>query len=117
MSPYDTRFGYCKCGCGQKTNIAQRNDANRDWVRGQPISYIRGHGARSKLSDEDRFYSYIDCSGGPDACWPWIGCCFPNGYGQIKFAGKTRSAHVVAWYLTFGKWPTLQILHRCDSPA
>jgi hypothetical protein len=117
VSPYDTRFGYCKCGCGQKTKLAPRNDANRGWVRGQPINYIQRHGARSKLSDEEKFWRHVDRSGGDKTCWPWTGAVTSKGYGNVKFDGKQCSAHVVAWFLTYGGWPTLHILHHCDFPV
>ena len=37
----------CQCGCGQKTNLAPQTATRRGWVRGQPLSYIRGHYGRS----------------------------------------------------------------------
>jgi hypothetical protein len=116
MSPYDTTFGLCKCGCKQRTTLALLSRADRGWIKGQPIDYILGHSGRSKLDDADRFWSYVDRSAGDDACWPWMGGT-SNGYGKVRFAGKLRGAHVVAWFLTYDEWPKLYILHRCDFPA
>lgn len=48
-------YGYCQCGCGQKTRIAPKTDRQRGWVRGEPIAQIRFHFARPKE----------DCSVGP----------------------------------------------------
>jgi len=53
----------------------------------------------------DRFWSKVDRSGGPDACWPWLGCRLPFGYGQFylpnhRAKGPART-HEVAWGLTY----------------
>ena len=42
----ETPYGYCHCGCGQKTTIASRNKAKRGQVKGHPVKYIAGHGKR-----------------------------------------------------------------------
>lgn len=39
-------YGYCQCGCEQKTRIAKYNDRKHGWVRGEPIRYINGHSGR-----------------------------------------------------------------------
>lgn len=36
-------YGYCQCGCGQKTRIAPYNDKNKGWVGGEPIRFVHGH--------------------------------------------------------------------------
>lgn len=70
------------------------------------------------------FWSRIDRSGGPDACWPWREGVGRFGYGQIRFGGKrgsnhrrgiTCSTHVVAWSITHGQVPEgLCVCHTCD---
>lgn len=35
--------GFCYCGCGQYTEIATQTRSDRDWVKGEPKKYIRGH--------------------------------------------------------------------------
>jgi len=39
-------YGYCQCGCGQKTKIAKEDRKRRGWVKGEPIKFIHGHNAR-----------------------------------------------------------------------
>lgn len=39
-------YGYCQCGCGQKTTIAPRDDVRYGWIRGKPLQYIQGHNKR-----------------------------------------------------------------------
>lgn len=31
-------YGYCHCGCGQKTRISDKNITRLGWVKGQPKS-------------------------------------------------------------------------------
>ncbi len=37
----------------------------------------------------ERYWAKVDTSGGPDACWPWLGSKNPDGYGKI-FPGPDR---------------------------
>jgi hypothetical protein len=39
-------YGYCHCGCGQKTKIAKRTNRARGAIKGQPNRYISQHGSR-----------------------------------------------------------------------
>ncbi len=34
----------CECGCGQNTLIAQKSNRSKEWIRGLPIRFIKGHG-------------------------------------------------------------------------
>lgn len=38
--------GYCKCGCGQKTKIAERNYLARGLKKGELYPFVRGHNYR-----------------------------------------------------------------------
>ena len=63
------------------------------------------------------FWSRVDQTGGPDACWPWTAARFDTGYGCVWADGKARKAHRVAWGLMNGEIPEgVRILHRCDTP-
>lgn len=65
-------------------------------------------GGRFVATDEvERFWSQVDTSGGPDACWPWLGACDQQRYGQyrVKRDGRgwvTVRAHRYAWELAHG---------------
>ena len=64
-----------------------------------------------------RFWSYVDKSGGPDACWPWLKSKYGDGYGRFKHAGEDASSHRVAWELVHGPIPRgHDVLHHCDNP-
>ena len=63
------------------------------------------------------FWSRVDQSSGPDACWPWTGGKFDTGYGCVWFEGRAQKAHRVAWQLVHGPvGPDERVLHHCDNP-
>lgn len=68
---------------------------------------------------QDRFWSRIDKTPGqgPNGdCWQWRAAAGKEIYAQVKIAKQRRVVHHVAWFLKFGQWPTLWILHSCDNP-
>lgn len=83
--------------------------------RGKYCSSLCFHTAR-RVPIADRFWQKVDQSGGPDACWPWLAACQTDGYGAIKYHGKQRAAHCVAFYLTYGTFPVYLGCHTCDNP-
>lgn len=42
-------YGYCHCGCGEKTKIAAYNDPRFGEVKGQPRRYLKAHHHRRKI--------------------------------------------------------------------
>lgn len=36
-------YGFCHCGCGQKTKLAPETDRTKGWVKGEPLKLIRYH--------------------------------------------------------------------------
>ena len=53
----DGRYGYCFCGCGEKTNIPNYTHAQKGRFAGEPNTFVQGHAARMqkrprRLSDE-----------------------------------------------------------------
>src|ERR671921_1978915 len=46
-------YGLCWCGCGDRTTIATRTQADRGWVEGEPIRHVRGHQAKSTTAAQD----------------------------------------------------------------
>lgn len=44
------------------------------------------------------FWQHVDKSGGPDACWPWLGSTRGKFYGQCDACyHMSRYAHIAAW--------------------
>lgn len=68
---------------------------------------------------EAKFWRYIEPE--PNSgCWLWSGAVGGQpprwGYGKIKHAGKTLSAHRVGWELKNGPIPDgLCVCHKCDT--
>lgn len=65
------------------------------------------------------FWDNVDQSGGPDACWPWMGGRLIGklNYGRFHLGSKTYRAHRMAFILVNG--PLVgdeQALHQCDNP-
>lgn len=72
-----------------------------------------------------RFWSYVDkCGPTPDyrpelgPCWAWTGTVRNQGYGQIYFLGKYRSAHRLCYEMVAGSIPEgLDLDHLCRNRA
>lgn len=39
-------IGYCQCGCGKQTRIANRNDFSDNLIKGQYKRFIKGHNSK-----------------------------------------------------------------------
>lgn len=59
-----------------------------------------------------RFWDKVDKT---TDCWNWTGALRKNGYGCVKYNGKTTSAHRIVWLLTYGQFPKTNVLHTCDN--
>lgn len=60
-----------------------------------------------------RFWSKVEKS---PTCWLWIGTLDTCGYGSFSYENKMVGAHRMSWFLRYGVWPVLCVLHRCDTP-
>lgn len=64
---------------------------------------------------EERFWSRVDMSDGPDSCWPWRGA-LRRGYGRSGKYGEP--SHRRAWRLANGEIPDgMFVCHHCDNRA
>lgn len=112
-------FGYCLCGCGQKTNILTRDWPERGQVKGQPKRFIYRHQGRPIKSAEEVFWSNVKKT---KDCWDWLGCkagClkYGKGYGQFSHMTKSIRVHRFSWELhNKQKIPAgLFVRHKCDN--
>lgn len=75
-----------------------------------------------------RFWSKVDTSGGPDACWLWVGGlngkAKANHYGMLRLYGRKgikKYAHRLSWEIHYGPIPEgAEVCHNCpggDNPA
>lgn len=65
-----------------------------------------------------RFWAKVDRSGGPQACWPWLGKKqTKSGYGLVCFCRRETTAHRIAYELQTGDLLGERYgLHSCDNP-
>lgn len=79
---------------------------------------MRGDSTPIPLDDKAiaRFWSKVDRSGGPDACWLWTGMRTPEGYGVFRLAGRNYGAHRVALAIDGRDPGSLLGCHSCDAP-
>lgn len=104
--------GFCQCGCGQRTRVINQDDIRFGHVKGQYYRTVRNHSKRVPI--EIRFWSKVD-KRGPDECWLWLGDT--SRYGHTTVKGHAKSAHVVAYELTYGPLPKGKYAcHTCDNP-
>jgi hypothetical protein len=65
---------------------------------------------------KQRHSAYTDKSGGPNACWPWVGGRNKAGYGLFGVDGACVLAHRKAYEFEHGPIPAeVKILHSCDN--
>lgn len=117
-------YGYCHCGCGEKTSIAKKTESRYGWIKGQPKRFVKGHHVRlpechPRKSVAIRFFKYVTPGPFTD-CWLWRGYTNNKGYGLLSKGGRGTSmslAHRISWEIHFGPIPDdLWCLHKCDTP-
>jgi len=76
-------------------------------------------GSHYKIGDDRKRFAANVLKGSPTQCWPWQGSLVAQGYGRLRFLGKLRYAHRVAFRLHTGRWPKegMFVCHRCGNRA
>lgn len=65
----------------------------------------------------ERLDARVDRSGGPDACWPWMGARNEHGYGVLRVDGRNERTHRLALRREEpDPGPDIKVLHSCDNP-
>lgn len=108
-------YGYCHCGCGQKTTISDRTrQTPRGWwvQKGEPNRYLRGHEGRRPFSER---YEVQDL-GYKTPCWVWKLRPYARGYGRYWTTERVWQAHRYSWELHHGPIPDgLDLDHLCRN--
>lgn len=103
-------YGYCHCGCGQRTTIASSTNTKLGRKKGEPQRYIHNHQTRKSG------VNYI--INRETGCWEWQCSKNHKGYGWIRIDGKSRKAHRVYYEKYKGKIPSgYQLDHVCNNPS
>lgn len=72
-------------------------------------------------ADVERFWSKVDRSGGPDACWPWRAGCTADGYGSVRLRisrgrwGSYRAPRVALTITSEFVSHEAFVCHTCDN--
>jgi hypothetical protein len=105
----ETRYGYCQCGCGQKTKIIDRTRPSKNHVKGEPYRRVAGHGNR-KFNGPD--YEVLE-----NGCWKWLKCLSPEGYGRYLKGKGNQYSHRVYYEKAHGPIPKgMDLDHLCRNP-
>lgn len=67
----------------------------------------------------ERIWAKVDKSGGPDACWPYMGARFPGGYGRTKHRGKPYLVRRKLYEIENSIELPREVFacHSCDNPT
>ena len=82
----------------------------------RPLRLVRLPRRRGKNMNASERFDRLYMPEPNSGCWLWTGAAIGSGYGQMWAFGKPRSATHVSWFLRYGVWPDLNVLHRCDTP-
>lgn len=102
--PKDTiPYGFCHCGCGERTEISKQNHKKHSYKKGEPKFYVHRHGKRLSVTDY-----VVD----PDTgCHRWQRSISKiTGYGRIGVGRKVVSAHVFFYEQKYGAVPDGMVL-------
>ena len=105
-------YGYCACGCGEKTRLVPQTNVKRGLIKGEPHRFVYGHngrGAHSGCVAEDR--------GFVTPCWVWQGTPGSTGYPRVNVGGRFYAAHRLFYEQHKGPIPDgLHLDHLCRVP-
>ena len=81
----DIERGYCACGCGGKTTVANRNNRRANQVKGEPVRFIKGHNTKQLAWSNHRNWSggrNVDQSG-------YMVVTVPKDHALVSMARRT----------------------------
>lgn len=84
-------------------------------VRRYGNTSIVKHCRLSSFTLEEIFWQKVALTANSEKCWEWQGSQDSSGYGLMFYQNKYYKAHRFAWFLNFGFFPALFLLHSCDN--
>ncbi len=110
MQEQTTPYGYCECGCGERTTVAAKTDRKYGWVKGEPKRFLRGHANTKPQADWYR----VEDRGHATPCWIWQMSTIHNGYGMKSHEARMTMAHRFMYERLVGPVPDgLELDHLC----
>lgn len=113
MNDSNVPYGFCHCGCGEKTSICTHTRAKDGVKKGFPVRFISGHNMTERILTEDDYT--VEDHGHDTPCWIWTKLINPkDGRGRVTFRGRTRLAYCVMYEQRVGPIPKgLELDHLC----
>lgn len=106
----DAPYGFCRCGCGNKTPIAKRNVYRRGHVKGEPVPVLHGHNRRAGAP-----HFRVESTGYDTPCYLWNHGKTSNGYAQTSFGRATKLVHRLTYEAANGSLTKgLELHHLCE---
>lgn len=105
--------------------LTERHKKARGWCRAHYQRWLRhgdprgGRGFAPGVPLAHRVLVLTDRSGGPDACWPWLGARDTDGYGMLKLRYQRYRVPRLVFEFDRGHPPSPEkpcICHTCDNP-
>jgi 5-methylcytosine-specific restriction endonuclease McrA len=90
----ETSYGFCWCGCGEKTEVARQRDPAWGLVQGEPKRYVRGHGRVRKdgpRTAEQHRHFWSEKTDVPYG-YCWCGC---GGKTSLALQSSTERQQVI----------------------
>jgi hypothetical protein len=102
-------FGFCRCGCGNTTPIAKRNEYRRGHVKGEPIPVLHGHNRRTRPPHYRAVHAGYD-----SLCYLWNHGKTGDGYAQTSSGRSNKLVHRLAYDAANGSVSEgLELHHLC----
>lgn len=105
-APSGVPYGFCFCGCGQRTTIAAQTDSKHFYVGGEPKQWLLGHKNARPISSSD--YVLMD-RGYETPCWIWQRHVNQTGYAVLNDRARGGACPTLAHRAMFR-------LHRGQIP-
>ena len=95
-------YGYCQCGCGNRSQIAKRNRKELGHIKGVPVKFIQGHSSKKHgLSDHQLYSVWLDMKSR---------CSNPNNKRYKDYGGRGIRVCLV-WQNSFKEFYAFAISH------
>jgi hypothetical protein len=100
-------YGFCKCGCGKPTNLANRTRSECGHLKGKPLDFINGHNGRGKNSARWKGGKYTRKDG-------YIFLTLPN-HPRAGKNGQVMEQIIIAESVLGKPLPEKSVVHHIDG--